>query len=283
MKVIQVVSGDIELIDFAVSSSPYKSADIYTMHVSSLKKPDLHEKINKYVTLTDPDTVWDKLKKETKTDDMVDDELFNIIAAFLKGSKRGRSTSVFDELETTPRKKRKTTKLNNNNNNNNDDDNNGLRSQHPLNPLNPLDPNGNIMAIIISMIEPPPPPPDEIDSDDDDGELPIEPPPPELNQAEQFHSFDDLINTITNNAISRDDRGETGGNGNLINEWENMTAEELDIIDRAYEEEIRNDPDYDPVYDDPNYVGSCSDSERTESGSSSDSERTESGSSSDSE
>lgn len=97
MKIIQSESGDKSFIDFAITKDG-KTADIYSVSSSVLKREDLKEKLDKYVTMTESGIPWTKIKTETG-DQKVDKELLDLISAFLTGSTRGRSDSTFEDPE----------------------------------------------------------------------------------------------------------------------------------------------------------------------------------------
>lgn len=188
MKVTQTISGDDELIDFAVSSDG-KVADIYTMHVSSLTKKDLHAKINEYVTLTDPN-VGVKTLKEENGKDKVNETLFNIVSAFLKGSKRGRSDSVFDKDERGSKKLKGETQ-------------------------------DDIPLIVVDI---------------------------DLTNTEEYGNLTTLMNAIRENIERRKIQAEEWGK-----KWENLTEEEINELDRKYEEEIKREEEFERL-NDPDYV-----------------------------
>lgn len=97
MKIVQSISGDKSFVDFAITKDQ-KTADIYSVSSSVLKREDLKEKLDKYVTLTESEIPWNKIKTETG-EQKVENELFDLISAFLTGSTRGRSDSTFEEPE----------------------------------------------------------------------------------------------------------------------------------------------------------------------------------------
>ena len=80
IKIIQVVSNDDEIIDFAIIIND-KKAKIYSLHVSSLHRSDFKDKLDEYIELSEMDVPVKQIKKIKKN--TIDNNMFNIIYDYL--------------------------------------------------------------------------------------------------------------------------------------------------------------------------------------------------------
>ena len=206
MKVVQSISGDKSFIDFAITKDNVK-ADIYSISNSVLDKKNFKEKLDKYVTLTESDIPWSKIKIENGKQ-KVDKEFFDIISAFLTGSTRGRTDSTFED---------------------NPHGDNGYDSKRP-----------RMETIGITL---------SIDT--------------RVTNDDEYKNMEELVRQIQENQQQRTDRFDEWGKS-----WESMTPEEIEDLNRRYEEEMQrelemqidDDPDYEPESSDSNSNSGSSDS-----------------------